>query len=375
MGEPTVSNRSGDVLRVAFDAGPLHGQRTGIGVAVAETLHALASEQRIDVEPYLLSFRSRPGQGVRKLPFPAGLAQRLWAHRSPPVDRLLGRPDVVHGTNYVVPPTTCPQLVSVYDCWFLDHPDDATPDVRRAASVLRRSVDGGAHVVTCSDATSQRVRTLLGTDRVTTVLLGLPECPTADRIWPTALADHAGHPFVLSLGTVERRKNVPALVAAFARLAAEHETVRLVIAGAPGNDQAAVDDAIARLTPAVRSRVVVLGRVDDRLKGRLLSYASALAYMSLDEGFGFPLLEAQQAGVAIVASTAGSIPEVAGAAALLSSPTDTDAIAANLHLAITSEPVRAKLRTQATRNLERFSWADTARQLTDLYLTLSNESR
>jgi glycosyltransferase involved in cell wall biosynthesis len=375
---PDGDARTSGRPRVAFDTGPLHGHQTGIGLAVRSTLDALHDDRRVDIQPYVVSLRSRPGPGIRKFPLPAALAHRWWRHPAPPVDRLLGSPDLVHGTNYVVPPASCPQLVSVYDCWFLDHPTDATPDVQRAADVLRRSIARGAHVVSCSDATTERVRALLDTDRVTTVALGPPDFPTPGStvpIEPPTLRAHHGHPYVLSLGTVERRKNVPMIVAAFARLAAEHPTVRLVIAGAPGNDQAAVDAAIARLTAGVRDRIVQLGRVDPGLKGRLLRNAAALAYVSLDEGFGFPILEAQQVGVPIVASTAGSIPEVAGAAALLSSPDDTDAIAANMHLAITSEAVRAKLAAQAERNLERFSWADTARQLTDLYLSLANGSR
>ena len=268
--------------------------------------------------------------------------------------------------------------MSVYDCWFLDHPTDATPDVQRAAAVLRRSVARGAHVVSCSEATTERVREVLDTDRVTTVALGPPNLPTPSSGAPVdspKRQNFDGHPYVLSLGTVERRKNVPTAVDAFARLAAEHSTVRLVIAGAPGNDQAAVDAAVSRLTREVRDRVVRLGRVDPAVKGPLLRNATALVYVSLDEGFGFPILEAQQVGVPVVASTAGSIPEVAGPAALLSSQDDTDAIAANMHLAITSETVRAKLAIQAERNLERFSWASTARQLTDLYLCLANGSR
>ncbi len=230
-------------------------------------------------------------------------------------------------------------------------------------------------MLTCSDATTARVRDLLDTDAVTTVLLGPPPAPTADGFWPVDVGIQPGQPFVLSLGTVERRKNVRSLVAAFERLAAEHPTVRLVIAGAPGNDQAAVDTAIERLAPTIADRIIQLGVVDEALKSQLLGHATALGYVSLDEGFGFPLLEAQQAGLPIVASTAGSIPEIAGAAALFSSPHDIDAIAANLHLAVTSDAVRSKLALQASRNLDRFSWATTASLLTNLYHDLVNGAR
>jgi glycosyltransferase involved in cell wall biosynthesis len=369
-------------VRVAVDAGPLHGHRTGIGNAVAWTLDALAHRADVELLPYVLSTRAKVTAPERRLPIPAALAHRLWMRRSPSLDRLLGHPDIVHGTNYVVPPTRCPQLVSVYDCWFLEHPDDVSADVTRAAQLLRRAVDRGAHVVTCSAATSAQARALLDTDRVHTVLLGPPpQRVTSDGAssdqrrydWPAELSTlDRGSPFILSLGTVERRKNVPHTVRAFGRVADEHPTVQLVIAGAPGNDQPAVDQAIQQLPDAVQRRVVRLGAVDNELKSRLLFNASALAYPSLDEGFGFPLLEAQQAGLPVVASTAGSIPEVAGAAALYAAPTDVDALAANLHLAITSETVRTKLIHQGHRNLERFSWAGTADQLTQLYIDIVN---
>jgi glycosyltransferase involved in cell wall biosynthesis len=274
-----------------------------------------------------------------------------------------------------VPPTKCPRLVSVYDCWFLDHPGDATPDVRRAGDILRRSVQTGAHILTCSNATTARVRDLLDTDAVTMVPLGPPPSATVASLWPVDIDLQPGQPFVLSLGTVERRKNVRSLIAAFERLAAEHQHVRLVIAGAPGNDQAAVDAAIELLSPTVSDRIVQLGVIDQTLKSQLLRHAAALGYVSLDEGFGFPLLEAQQAALPIVASTAGSIPEVAGAAALFSSPHDIDAIAANLHLAVTSSSVRSRLALQASRNLDRFSWTTTASLLTNLYHDLVNGAR
>ncbi len=354
-------------VRVAFDVGPLHGTRSGVGEAVAGMSHALAEHSNIELDRYLLSLRSTPQPGVRKLPFPAALAHRWWQRRAPRVDRLLGRPDLVHGTNYVVPPTRCPRLVSVYDCWFLDHADQANPDVVRASRVLRRSVDDGAAVVTSSDATTERVRLLLDTDRVTTVHLGPPAIPELSAQPEGSSSRPAPSDTIVSIGTVERRKNLPRLVAAFGLVANEHASARLVIAGSSGDDSHAVDRAIAQLDESARRRVERHGRVSDAKKFDLLRDASVLAYVSLDEGFGFPLLEAQQLGVPIVASTAGSIPEVAGPAALFSAATDIDAIAANLHLALTSESVRAKLVAQGTSNVGRFSWDQTGRQLASLY--------
>lgn len=362
-------------MKVAIDVGPTHGRRTGIGNAVAWTIDALRADGSATVEPYLTSVRARPRSGEHRLPMPAAAALRLWAHRAPPMDRWLGRPDVVHGTNYVVPPAECARIVSVYDCWFLEHPEDAVPDVRRAAAVLRRSVADGAHVITSSDATTRRVRELLGTDRVRTIILGPP--PPGDPVGQTGrhrtiIPELEDQPFVLALGTMERRKNIPTLVHAFGRLAHEHESVRLVIAGAAANDTNAVDRAIARLQPDIAARIIRTGPVDEATKQWLLSAARALAYPSLDEGFGFPILEAQQTGTPVVASTAGSIPQIAGAAALLSPARDAEALAANLYWIVTNDEMHAKLVRRGHANLRRFSWATTATRLTDTYAEVAD---
>jgi glycosyltransferase involved in cell wall biosynthesis len=379
-------------VRVAIDAGPLHGPRTGIGNAVAWTIEALRRRPAtaddpdsddpdtdnagvdVDLLPYVTSARAKLEPDERRLPIPAALAHRLWARRwAPAMDRWLGRPDVVHGTNYVVPPARAPRIVSVYDCWFLDHPDDAHPDVARAGAVLRRAIDDGAHVVTSSAATMDRMADRFDTARISTIHLGPPPHDPEQRRTAPALGDPDA-PFVLALGTVERRKNLPTLVGAFARVAAEHPTVQLRIAGRDGDDSAALATALDRLQPDVRSRVVRHVTVDEAVKRWLLDHAAALAYPSLDEGFGFPILEAQRAGTPVVASSAGSIPEVAGTGALLSLPTDQEALAANLFWALDSSAKRSELIERGHINVERFSWQQTATALTALYLRLAREA-
>ena len=177
-----------------------------------------------------------------------------------------------------------------------------------------------------------------------------------------------GGAFVLALGTVERRKNLPTLVRAFARLAAEHPSVQLRIAGRDGDDSEALAATLDRLDASTRRRVIRHTTVDEHVKRWLLENAAALAYPSLDEGFGFPILEAQQAGTAVVASSAGSIPEVAGRGALLSLPTDDHALAANLFWVIDSDEQRRTLVERGRANLDRFSWDRTAAMLTERYV-------
>lgn len=353
-------------LIVAIDVGPLVGRRTGIGHAVAQLTDALTARDDVELVPYLTSFRGRPGPGTRRLPFPAALAHRVWARVDRPrVDRWLGPAQVVHGTNYVVPPSRLPRVVSVYDCWFLQHPDRVHGDVARAGRVLRRAVDTGALVHTTSHASAQVLAELFPGASVHVVPLAAVPLEPAPAASP--ITDVAGRPFVLAIATLERRKNLPRLIAAFDAVAATDPDVTLVLAGGDADDRPAIDAAIDALAPRVSARVLLTGYVDSATRSWLLRHARALAYPSLDEGFGLPLLDAMQAGVPIVASTAGSIPEVAGDAALYADPHDVDALAAQLTRVLDDEVVRRTLAEAAPRQLARFSWTQTAAGLVDVY--------
>jgi glycosyltransferase involved in cell wall biosynthesis len=366
-----------DPVRLALDVGPLYGHRTGVGAAVAGLAAALENDPGVETHPYLLSFRTHPEPPARRLPLPAALAHRLWAvWDRPRIDRWLDPAEVVHGTNYVVPPSRLPRVVSVYDCWFLANPGQASPPVRRAAAVLRRATSNGAWVHASSAATADRVRELLGTERVKVVHLGplpvpAPVALPAGAAWARSLDNR---PFVLTLGTIERRKNLPALVEAFGRAASQLDGVALVLAGAPGDDTPAVEDARAALAPDIRRDVVVAGVVDAATKAWLLHHAAVVAYPSLDEGFGFPILEAQAAERAVVATRAGSIPEIAGDGAELVPLGDPDALAAALVRVVGDHDRRRALVSAGRANLARFSWTATAADLIRLYRRVRDEA-
>jgi glycosyltransferase involved in cell wall biosynthesis len=363
-----------DPLRVAFDVGPLCGPRTGVGHAVAAMRDALAQRDDVTLAEYIVSFRSRPPEGAGRLPVPAAVAHRMWSHADRPrLDRFLARADVVHGTNYVVPPSKAARVVSVYDCWFLRYPDLANDAVHRAGRVLRRAVERGATVHASSASTAAAVGELFPGARVAMIPLAalpVPE-PSADPPIPRLV----GATYIAAVGTLERRKNLPLLIEAFGLLAAEHDDVLLVIAGADGDDRPAVNAAIDLLDRAVARRVVLTGRVDEAARSWLLRHAAVLAYPSLDEGFGFPLLDAMQVGVPIVASDRGSIPEVCGAAGLLCGADDAVALAANIVLATTDDAVRARLTAAGVAQVARFSWERCAADLATLYASVAVESR
>lgn len=374
FGEPATSRLAParSTVRVAFDVGPLLSPRTGIGSAVAMMQTSLGQRSDVSLQPYACSFRGHIPGDVTRLPIPAALAHRFWSRgRRPRMDRWFACAEVIHGTNYVAPPSRLPRVVSVYDCWFLRHPELATPPVVRAGQVLAQAVRQGAWVHASSHATGIAVRDLLHTERVEVIpLAALPMSLNATGTAPPALA---GLTFVLAIGTLERRKNFTTLIAAFASLAGSHSDLHLVLAGADGDDREQIDLAIGGLDVSVRSKVLLVGRINDDQKRWLLRNAMVLAYPSLDEGFGFPLLEAMQHRLPIVASTAGSIPEVGGAAAVLVEATNVAALANGLIEVLEDSAVRQRLIDNAPAQLARFSWDVTADKLANLYHRLQQE--
>jgi glycosyltransferase involved in cell wall biosynthesis len=370
---------------VAFDVGPLVGPRTGVGAAVAALRSSLEQRDDVTLLPYITSFRARPSRGVRRMPLPSMVAHRLWARIDHPViDRWLPMhptdgtspkvaATVVHGTNYVVPPSRLPRLVSVYDCWFLRHPQYAHPDVVRSGKVLLRALRHGAVAHASSQATADGLRDLVPDAQVHTVHLGAISLPAPSAVCP--IPELQGRDFIVAVATLERRKNLPRLIEAFGALADQHPELRLVIAGGDGDDRGAVDTAIDGLSSTTAARIMLTGYVADDARSWLLHHARLLAYPSLDEGFGFPLLDAMQAGTPIVAADVGSIPEVAGDAAVLVPPLDVEALAAAIERVLVDTAAREALLAAAAGRLAAFSWQSTADAMVVLYEQLATSGR
>jgi glycosyltransferase involved in cell wall biosynthesis len=147
--------------------------------------------------------------------------------------------------------------------------------------------------------------------------------------------------------------------------------LRLVIAGLPGLDEERLERTVAGL--ADPSAIVRVSSIDEMQRSNLLYGASVLAYPSFDEGFGFPPLEAMTAGVPVVASTGGSIPEVVGDAAILTPPGDVGALAGAMADAL-EDPLRTDLVERGSRRLAAHSWERTAEGLADLYRRATDRS-
>ncbi len=356
------------LVRVAVDATPLVGPRTGVGRFVEAVLPRLARLEGIEARPYVLSRSARASElpeGAQRVFVPAGVAVRSWGRGGPTFARAFPRADTIHGTNFIAPPGPH-TVVTVHDCTFVTAPERCTPTVAAFGPVVRRVAASGGWIHALSEHVAAEARELFETSHVVAVHLAAGEgSETPD---PTAATRPApDEPFILSLATLEARKNLPRLVQAFGAVAARQPDVVLVLAGPDGPDAPAVRAAIEALPAATRERVRTMGFVDDGERAALLKDATVLAYPSLDEGFGLPMLEAWQHDVPVVAARAGALPEVADDAARLVDPHDVDELAGALEEVLTDEAARTVLVARGRRRLGAFSWDATVEGLVSIY--------
>lgn len=362
-------------------------QGGGIGRYTRELAHALAQvESHVDLH----FFTARPPT-ILPVPHPLPVAPHIHLHRAPlderwlyrlwyrlrlplPVQTWTGRLDLFHSPDFVLPPVggRIPTLVTVHDLSFVHYPETFTPAlVRYLNTVVPPSVRRATHVLADSQATKDDLVNLwqMEPDKITVLYSGVNPTfrPVTEREPVAAARARYGlgdFPYVLSVGTIQPRKNYQTLMRAFQPLAGRFPH-HLVIVGGQGWLFEDVLAEVGRL--GLDGRVHFLGFVDDADLPALYSEATLFAFPSLYEGFGLPLLEAMACGAPVLSSNASSLPEVAGEAAVLLSPHDPDAWTEAIQAALGDPRQRARLVAAGFRQTRRFSWETAARQLLGIY--------
>ena len=340
-------------------------------------IRALTEQFQDREDAVLTGIRARgPVDGSRGLPadmevlstwLPRPLLYEAWGRlRTPPVPRPGGKLhakahyDVVHATTWAIPPRSAPLVVTVHDLAFLRSPEHFTTRgvsfFERALRVVRKEAD---IVVVPSETTRQDcLGAGIDAERLRVIHHGTQ--PTAVSTADVA-AFRARHglerDFVLWCGTLEPRKNLPALLRAFEHLLTAGNELDLVLVGPKGWGTTS-DEVHSAVSALPADRVHALGRLDD--KDLQLAYAAArvFCFPSLWEGFGMPVLEAMNHGTPVVTSQATSMAEVSGDGALLIDPHDPGAIAEAVLRA--AGPDHDSLGRAARLNAATYTWQASA---------------
>jgi glycosyltransferase involved in cell wall biosynthesis len=364
-----------------------NGRRTGVGTyieGIVRGIEELAPPGEFVVFSWGSEGNGSDGAGAngrangaverRMLAWPRRATAASWTFLgAPKVRDVGGRIDLLHVLVPTVPvPSRAPQVATIHDLMPLKHPQLFRPRQRLLfAETVRRICRKAEWLISDSEATKRDIVELLEfpADRVTVVHPGVPlhftNASAEARLAVRAELDLGEGPLVLFIGEISERKNVKLLVEAFAQVVSARPDARLLLAGSPGQGSPMVVDAIARL--GISQAVLLLGHVRQDVVEALVATADLLVLPSLDEGFGFPAVEAMSVGTPVVASDSGSLPEVVGDAGLIVPVNDAEALADAITRVVTQSELRAELGRRGRLRADGFSWRAAAEKTIQVY--------
>lgn len=373
--------------RIGIDYTAAVHQAAGIGRYSREMVKALAALPPADSPQYRLFVASAAGLSLPAPPGPnfawrsTRLTERwlarLWYRLHLPlwIQAWTGPLDLFHATDFFLPPVQpgTRTVVTVHDLSFVREPETTMPGMSRHLNEwVPRSVRQADHVIAVSEATRQDLIELYQTppQKISVLYHGVtPDFqPVLEPDRLAAVRHKYGlgqQPFILSVGTIQPRKNYQRLIQAFAAL---NPALALVIVGSKGWHYEAIFDEVARC--GLTGRVYFLGFTADADLPALYSAASLFVYPSLYEGFGIPALEAMACGTPVIASNQSALPEVVGDAGLLVDPCDGEAWTAAISRLWADPALCQKLAQAGRARAAQFTWEGMAVKLLNLYKEL-----
>lgn len=360
-------------MTVGLDFRPALSRATGVGRYFQGLVAGLT---RIDHENDYVLFSSSWKQRARAESRPANfrlvdrrvpvrVLNALW-HRvgAPPLDWLAGAAlDVAHSpTPLIVPSTRGRSIITIHDLFFMDHPEATESEIRRDyTSLVRTHARRADAIMANSQTTADEIVEKLdvASENIRVVHAGLDE-----RFLARENVHEKKDDYVLTVATLEPRKNLPVLLEAVSVLKKRGWEGRLRIAGGSGLDTVRVDETIDRLD--LGGAVEILGYVDGDALPALYQRARAVVMPSRWEGFGLPLLEAMASEAPLVVSDIPVHHEVAGDAALFAEARDANAFADAIEK-LDDESLRTTLVARGRERVSQFSWDASARKAVELY--------
>jgi glycosyltransferase involved in cell wall biosynthesis len=344
-------------VRVAIDCRIAAYTSGGTAVYVrrlVEALAQLAPDELLVLEAARARERLAAGSLSARLFTPS---HHRWEQLLLPLELLPRNIDVLHSPDYIPPfVRRCRSVITVHDLAFLRWPEFLTPDSRAYFNGhIRRAVSSADAIIAVSQATKQDLLELL--DVPAEKVRMIYEAPGFQ-----AAPGQAREDYVLFAGTFEPRKNLVRLIEAFAQVKQGGYTGKLVLAGQAGWLAEPILESVQRHSAFVEVR---------QFEPALYARAKLLAFPSLYEGFGLPVLEAMASGTPVLTSNVSSLPEIAGDAALLVDPKDVEAIAEGMWRVLNDGALAAELSRKGLARAAEFSWERAARQTLDVYHSLA----
>lgn len=371
-------------MRVGIDCRLPYYQMGGISQYILQLLPALA---KIDKEnDYFIFHSQKDGRSCLPPNTPNFRRQNLWTpchHRlerwALTAELLPRRLDIFHSPDFIPPHRGgTRQVITVHDLNFIYYPEFLTAESRRYyADQIEWAVQRADHISADSHHTRQDLidRLNVPPEKVTTVHLAANPVysrpHSAEAVKETLAEFNLPASFLIFVGTLEPRKNIPLLLDAYCQILSENVTdLPLVLVGRKGWLYDEIFDRIDQL--GIKGQVRHLTGVDDERLAHLYSAASLLALPSHYEGFGLPPLEAMHCGCPVIVSDRGSLPEIVGAAGIILPPENAQSWAAALTQVLSDEEKRGKMKTAGLQQAKKFRWETAAMQTLEIYQQVAN---
>jgi len=369
------------MVAIGIDYTPAYEQGAGIGRTVRGLVSALAHiDTQTDYRLFVAGANSKrlPPQLAPNFTYkPSRISPKWWAriwHRAQIpyiIENIIGKVNLYHATDFVLPPIhkKTKSIVTIHDLSYIRVPEAASPSLKAYLDVVvPLSLNRATHIHAVSETTRQDLITLynIPPEKISVIFNAVeshfkPITPSKEIFEKYHIPNV---PYIITVGTVQPRKNYSRLVKAVAQLRTRHD-IHLVVVGGRGWLE---DEFYATIRDAKMTDYVHLtGFVADEDLPALYTGAIAMAFPSLYEGFGIPILEAMACGVPVVSSNSSSLPEVAENAALLIDPYSIDEVLEALERVITDHSVRNMLIQRGFEQAKKFSWDTSASQLLQLY--------
>ncbi len=352
-------------------------RRAGIHHYIAQVLRHLPQDLPGTLRPVVFTRYAEDLIGVPGLAFVGSRwpterrsVRILWEQLVWPWQAWRRRLDLLHSMAFVTPIIApCPVIVTVYDLSFLHFPEQF-PRLQRwyLTSQTGRSCRQARRVITISEASRQDVHRFFGVP-LTQIVVVYPGVDGRYRPLPAPeiaafrRREQLPERFVLHVGTLQPRKNIPVLLEAFAQL--PDPDLHLVLAGGKGWLFEDIFRRVQRL--GLEQRVRFTGYVADEDLPLWYNAAALFVFPSVYEGFGMPVVEAMACGTPVVASRSSSIPEAAGSAGLLFDPQNAAELAERMASVLNDPALSATMQQQGVAQAANFSWEQAGRDTAVLY--------
>jgi glycosyltransferase involved in cell wall biosynthesis len=362
------------ILKVAWDNSLARQDTAGTGTYAARLLEQLTKTPNLQMEV----MNGCPVVGDSRVSRALQVAGNLmWTHACLPIVLCKSDADLLHAPAFVAPiASPCPVVITIHDISYLLYPSHfARWWVAYLRTVMPPAVQSAAAIICGSTSSKRDIVKAYGIahDKVHVIAYGVDRerfRPGAalNEQWAKQIGIREG--YILHVGTLSHRKNIPVLLHAIARLRDRGvwNHCQLVLAGSQNTSLKGGQEVFEAIREFdLSANVVLTGHIPDEYIPGLYAHASMLIMPSLYEGFGFPILEAMAAGIPVVCSNTSSLPEVGGDAALYFPPHHPDALAGAMENLMKNPSLVAQIRRQGFEWVRQFTWQRTAEQTAEIY--------